>query len=138
MSQKETVKHSHQTPFLIRAIWFALFGWHLTGGWIAVAWFFNVTIVGLPIGVWMLNRIPQVLTLKSSHDIVETDEHGTYASQKRKQPFILLRIVYFILFGWWVSLLWAAVGYLFCVSVIGLPIGLVMLNNLPFVTTLRR
>ncbi len=138
MSNKETVQHSKQTPFLIRAIWFLLFGWHLTAGWVAIAWFFNVTLIGLPIGLWMLNRIPQVLTLKASSHYASLNEEGQYDFHAKKQPFFLLRAVYFIFIGWWFSLLWAAIGYLFCVSIIGLPIGLVMLNNLPFVTTLRR
>ena len=134
-----SVQKTNQTPFILRALWFILFGWHLAAGWIGIAWFFNVTIIGLPLGLWMLNRVPQVLTLKSlGGNIVINEKSGDAYYEAQKQPFILLRILYFIIFGWWVSLLWAAVGYLLCVSIVGLPIGLVMLNNLPLVTTLRR
>jgi uncharacterized membrane protein YccF (DUF307 family) len=50
----------------------------------------------------------------------------------------LLRLVYFLLIGWWFSLIWALLGWLLCVSIIGLPFGVWMLNRLPAVTTLMR
>ncbi len=133
------VQKANQTPFIIRALWFFLFGWELTAGWIAIAWFFNVTIVGLPIGLWMLNRVPQVLTLKSSGgNVIVNEKSGEAYHQAQSQVFLLIRALYFVLFGWWVSLIWAAIGYLLAVTIVGLPFGLVMLNRLPFMTTLRR
>ena len=54
------------------------------------------------------------------------------------QPPFLLRALYFILIGFWFSLIWALLGWLFCVSIIGLPLGVWMLNRLPAVTTLMR
>ena len=133
------VQKVNETPFLLRALWFALAGWHLTAGWIGVAWLLNVTIIGLPAGLWMLNRVPQILTLKSAGGTVITNEKSGEAYHKAQpQMFIGIRALYFIFFGWWLSLIWAVVGYLLCVSIIGLPFGLVMLNTLPFVTTLRR
>ncbi|HFC12746.1 MAG TPA: YccF domain-containing protein [Anaerolineae bacterium] len=133
------VQKANQTPFILRALWFVLAGWHLSAGWIAVAWFLNVTIIGLPLGLWMLNRIPQVLTLKSmGGTVVINKKSGEIWHEAQSQLFWPLRAIYFVVFGWWVSLIWAGFGYLLCVSIIGLPFGLVMLNSLPFVTTLRR
>jgi uncharacterized membrane protein YccF (DUF307 family) len=54
------------------------------------------------------------------------------------QPPFLLRAVYFVVIGWWFSLLWAAVAWLLCATILGLPLGVLMLNALPLVTTLRR
>ena len=51
-------------PFLIRVLWFFLIGWHITFWWVLAAWVFNITILGLPVGVWMLDRVPLVLTLR--------------------------------------------------------------------------
>lgn len=133
------VQKANQTPFILRAIWFVLFGWELAAGWILVAWFLNLTIIGLPAGLWMLDRVPQILTLKSMGGKVEINEKsGDVRHVPQKQVFLPIRLLYFVFFGWWVSLGWAVVGYALCISIIGLPFGLVMLNNLPFVTTLRR
>jgi hypothetical protein len=45
--------------------------------------------------------------------------------------------LYFVVIGWWFSLLWAGLGWLLCTSIIGLPLGVVMSNSLPVVTTLQ-
>lgn len=128
-----------QTPFLLRAIWFVLFGWELAAVWIAVAWFLNLSVVLMPLGLWMLNRVPQVLTLKSLGGTFQVDAEGqTVGFEPLPQIAWPLRALYFIVFGWWFSILWAIVGYLLCITIVLLPVGLVMLNNLPFVTTLHR
>ncbi len=54
-----------------------------------------------------------------------------------QNPFIL-RAIYFLLIGWWLSLIWSLLGWLLCVTIIGLPLGVLMLNRLPEVTTLMR
>ena len=64
MSRTTAVVQEPSIPFLIRVLYFFLFGWWATGVWILAAWFLNLTIVGLPLGLWMLNRVPQVLTLR--------------------------------------------------------------------------
>lgn len=136
MKMKE---NNPETPFLLRAIWFFVFGWELTGIWILVAWALNASIIGLPLGLWMIDRVPQVLTLKARPGILVTDL-GNGRSQflpASNVPF-LIRAVYFVLIGWWFSLLWAVLAYLLCATIIGLPLGIVMLNGLPAVTTLGR
>ncbi len=35
-------------------------------------------------------------------------------------------------------LFWALIGYFFCLSIILMPVGLIMLNRLPAVLTLRK
>ncbi len=130
-----------ETPFLVRAIYFLLVGWWLTFLWINVAWTFNATLILLPLGLWMLNRVPQVLTLKAMATEVELRGHGAHVvvyERGVRQPWWLFRLVYFLLIGWWVSLLWANVAWFLCVTIIGLPIGIVMFNYLPAVTTLMR
>jgi uncharacterized membrane protein YccF (DUF307 family) len=50
----------------------------------------------------------------------------------------LVRIIYFLFIGWWLGYLLALLSYFLCITVIGLPVGLAMLNRLPAVITLRR
>ena len=143
MSESIAVKPINQpareVPFLLRVIWFFVLGWELTGVWILVAWAFNVTLIGLPVGIWMLDRVPQVLTLKSrSGDWVVDYQSGRSHFKAKEQFSWLIRLPYFILIGWWFSLVWAAVAWLICATIILLPVGVVMLHALPAVTTLQR
>ena len=34
---------------LVQLVWFALVGWWLGQAWVAVAWFFAATIIGMPL-----------------------------------------------------------------------------------------
>ncbi len=136
-----TVQPAGGPPFVVRVLWFIFIGWELTGIWILIAWLLNLTVVGLPLGLWMLDRVPQVLTLKPSSAVV-------VAQSRRGQVWVrygsipqrswLIRFPYFLVIGWWFSLLWAAVAWLLCATIIGLPLGVWMLNRLPNVTTLWR
>ena len=57
---------ARQLPMIVRLVWFLFFGWYLALAWIAVALCFAVTIIGLPVAVWMLNRTNAVMTLQVS------------------------------------------------------------------------
>jgi uncharacterized membrane protein YccF (DUF307 family) len=129
-------------PFVIRVLWFVLIGWHVTLYWIVIAWLLNLTIIGMPLGLWMLNRAPLVLTLRAPRGYtvaqVQNGEVVRWDYRSANQPFFLIRLVYFLLIGWWFSLLWSLLAWLLCVSIIGLPLGVWMLNRLPAVTTMMR
>ena len=49
-----------------------------------------------------------------------------------------LRVLWFVLVGWWFSAIWITGAYVMFVTVIGIPVGIVMLNVLPSVVTLQR
>lgn len=53
-----------QLPFLVRALWFLVFGWWLALAWITVAIFFAMLVITLPIATWMFNRTNAVMTLQ--------------------------------------------------------------------------
>ena len=89
----------------------------------------------------MLNRVPLVLTLRteSSYRVTQVQDGGiTEQYRGPQQHGWLLRLIYFVLIGWWFSLIWALLGWLLCVTIIGLPFGVWMLNRLPAVTTLMK
>ncbi len=60
-----------------------------------------------------------------------------YVSVRPRQPNFLLRVLYFFLIGWWAAALWAGVALACCATIIGLPVGLAMLNRLGFILTLH-
>lgn len=132
------VKRPEEIPFLIRVIWFFVLGLELTAVWIFIAWALNATIIGLPLGLWMIDRVPQVLTLKARPGAWVVSKGGGSQYLTEKQLSWLTRGFYFVLIGWWLSLLWAAAAYALCATILGLPFGVLMLNSLPAVTTLQR
>lgn len=56
----------------------------------------------------------------------------------RGQHSLLVRAVYVLLVGWWLSLVWANVAAVLAVTVVGLPVAFWLFNRLPFVTSLYR
>lgn len=130
-----------KSSLLLRAIYFFVFGWWFTGIWINVAWALIVTVVFLPVGLWMLNRVPQVLTLRPMAVETQVQTRGgqvTVLTRDVRQHCWLLRLAYFLLIGWWASLIWANLAWVLCATIVGLPIGIVMFNYLPAITTLMR
>ena len=142
MDQQTHVHEQPGIPFVVRVLWFFLVGWHVTLWWVLIAWFLNVTILGLPLGLWMLDRVPLVLTLRlqRSYTVTRLSDGRIVESwyQNVPQPPWLVRAIYFVLIGWWFSLIWSLLAWLFCLTIILLPVGVLMLNRLPAVTTLMR
>lgn len=129
-------------PLLARGIYFALIGWWVTFLWVTIAWLFNVTVVGLPVGLIMLNLVPQVLTLEPTRSefITTYRQTGRLSVQQLPlaQPPLLVRAIYFVLIGWWASLLVTYLAAFLCATLIGLPLGIWLFHRLPLVTTLKQ
>jgi uncharacterized membrane protein YccF (DUF307 family) len=127
---------------LVRAVWFVLIGWWLSGLAMGFAWFLGLTVIGLPLTFYIGNRLPTVLTLRPRREryllVQGADGVLRYERVATAQTSFLVRLVYFVLVGWWLSGIWMFVAWLLCVSIIGFPIGLMMVNRVPFVMTLHR
>lgn len=117
--------------FLVRALWFVVIGWWATPLVINAAWFLNATILLLPIGIKLINLVPTVLTLKEPRSLSDT-------AASNEQHSLLVRAVYFVFVGWWLSLLWANLAGFLTITIIGLPVAYWMFNRLPYVTSLYR
>ena len=120
-----------QRSFLVRALWFLLVGWWLTPIVVNIAWALNVTVVLVPLGIKLVNLVPTVLSLEEPRSL--TEEGGG-----RGQHSLVVRAIYFVFVGWWLSFLWANAAALFALTIIGLPIAFWMFNRLPYVTSLYR
>jgi uncharacterized membrane protein YccF (DUF307 family) len=136
------VEVSTGPSLLVRAVWYVLVGWWLTAIVLGLAWFLAATIIGLPITFYLVNRVPTVLTLRpraEQYQLVAGGDGVTrYQRLEAQQESLLVRALYFVLIGWWASLTWIAIAYVFLVTIIGIPIGLLMVNRLPFVFSLHR
>ena len=56
-----------QRSLAVRAVYFVFVGWWLSLLWANVASALAITVVGLPIAIWMLNRLPYVTSLYRFH-----------------------------------------------------------------------
>jgi uncharacterized membrane protein YccF (DUF307 family) len=92
--------------------------------------------------LWFIFIGPAVLTLRSSDQQTTVVVYGNGMTVVRtgepQQVDFLLRAVYFLFVGWWLGYLCALVGYVLCFTLVLMPIGVMMLNRLPTVLTLRR
>ncbi|HEX6291660.1 MAG TPA: hypothetical protein VFZ66_20920 [Herpetosiphonaceae bacterium] len=120
------------TNLLLRAIWFFLIGWWLGLVWTIFAWLFNLTLIGLPVGLMMLNAIPQVTTLHHQPG----RQPYRYARPMSPQQPLALRAIWFVLIGWWASLVWSIIAWAFSLTFILMPISFWMWNRIPTITTL--
>jgi uncharacterized membrane protein YccF (DUF307 family) len=137
-SQPVIIQRNDGAGLLVRALYFVLIGWWFSAVWAVAAWVLCVTIIGLPLGLYMLNRLPQVVTLKPSRgDLVITAAGQVVQMELRQRPF-LLRAIYFVLIGWWLSAIWLAIAWALHVSIIGMLLGFWMFNRTPAIVSLAR
>lgn len=116
---------------LIRAIWFFVIGWWLGLLWSLSAWLFNLTLIGLPVGLMMLNATPTVTTLQ--HRSRQAQPHRRPAGPEHPLP---LRAIWFLVIGWWASLIWILTAWAFSLTLLLMPISFWMWNRIPTITTL--
>ncbi|ELZ95157.1 hypothetical protein C440_08772 [Haloferax mucosum ATCC BAA-1512] len=120
-----------QRSLIVRALWFVFVGWWATPAIVNIAWLLNATVIGIPLGISLINLVPTVLSLKEP--LYQFEDESTEG-----QRSLFVRAVYFVCIGWWLGWLWANVAVVFTLTIIGLPVGIWMLNRLPAVTSLYR
>lgn len=130
-----------QHGLFVRALYFIFIGWWAGLIWLNIGYFFVLTVIGLPVGLMMLNRLPAVLTLKPASQSVNINITGGTTNINiggAQQVNFLLRALYFIFVGWWAGLAWSWVAYVMFVFIVTIPVGAMMLNMLPVIITLRK
>jgi hypothetical protein len=128
---------------LVRGLYFIFVGWWVGALCTELAWLLCATILGLPLGLMIINRLPQVMTLKPAPSNLQvTVANGVVVVQQGGVPQrgFLVRALYFLLVGWWASFLWLNLAWAltFLTFGLGLPLAFWMFNRTPAVTTLAR
>lgn len=123
---------------LVQLLWTLFIGLWLGEVWAAIGWVLVVSIVGMPLGIAMLNKLPQVVSLRKREQYVVAYEDGRRTETRAPQVNIVLRILYFIFIGWWLSALWIEASFALIASFIGMPLGIWMLDRVPAIVSLKR
>ena len=137
-----TTVYEHGPNLLVRFVWRLFIGWWASGIAVTIAWVALITIIGIPLGIWIINRLPSILTLRprTRHWTLGQDEQGRAVVSDRGRPQVAwpLRGLWFVLVGWWASALWMGAAWLIQLTVIGIPVALLMFNRTPFTASLYR
>ena len=137
-----TTVYERGPNLLVRFVWWLFIGWWASGIAVTIAWVALITIIGIPLGIWIINRLPSILTLRPRTRAwtLGQDEQGRAVVTDRGRPQVAwpLRGLWFVLVGWWASGLWMGAAWLIQLTVIGIPVALLMFNRTPFIASLHR
>ena len=134
MSEQINYAQTRRPGWVIQLLWFVVVGWWLGLFWTAGAWFFLNTYIGIPIGVIMLNYVPQVMALRGQRTV----ESRSGRVIEMPQINIIIRAIYFFAIGWWLSGIWLTIAYILCATIILMPLGFIMFDLTPTVVSLRQ
>lgn len=121
-----------QPGCLVQILYFVFIGWWLGGAAIALAYLLFLTIIGIPLGVMILNKIPYLLALR------QTEPTIAYVGVKTVQHNILIRAIWFFLIGISVTAGWLFIAYILACTIIGMPIAFWMFDKTPAILTLHK
>ena len=127
--------------FLVRAIWFLFIGFWLGGLAIYLAYGLALTVIGLPLTFAIFDKIGAIMTLRGRSKTLTAQvvNGATIVSFANVPQFAFWqRALYCLAIGWWASLLSVTLGYALCLTILGLPLGLMLLNATGAIMTLQK
>ncbi len=135
MNQPIVLEQRSRPGCLVQLLWFIFVGSWLGPAWVLIAWVLMVTVIGAPIGVAMINNIPQIIALRGRR-VLQVLPSGQIT--EAPQVNIVVRALYFVLVGWWLSALWMGLAYLLCITIVFMPLGFWMFDLTPTILSLKR
>ena len=98
----QVLARSHSLAPLAKLLYWLLVGWWATWLWVQLAWIANLTIIGAPASLWVLNRLPTFLLLSAPDRSSDgAMREPIELARHRSQPHWLARMAYLLLVGWW-------------------------------------
>ena len=122
----------NQPGCLVQLLYFVFIGWWLGALAIVLAYLLFLTVLGIPLGVMIINRIPYLMALR------QTDPAISYVGSVASQHNFIIRVLWFLLIGFWLTALWLSLAYIFALTIIAMPIGFWMFDKAPALLTLHR
>jgi uncharacterized membrane protein YccF (DUF307 family) len=127
---------------VIRFLWWLFIGWWASGIVVILAWISLITIIGIPLGIYLINQLPTILTLRPRTRTwnlgEDADGNVVMSDANRSQIAWPIRGIWFVVVGWWASWFWMVLAWLIQLTVIGLPLAILMFNRTPFIASLYR
>jgi hypothetical protein len=132
--------HVREHGLFVRALYFLFIGWWFGLFWALASWVMYASVIGAPLGAVMMNKVPGAISLKSKQKDIKVfaTGDGYTISQTNKQQFPLwARILYYPV-GLILSLLMIIFGWFLFIFLITAPLGVMVFNAVPAVTSLHR
>ncbi len=128
-----TVEVQRQPGCLIQLLYFVFIGWWLGALAAVVAYLCFALVLTIPFGVMIINRIPFLMALRQPPVLITP-----WGEAKTPQYNIILRALWFVVIGLWLTAIWMVVAYVLCLTIIGMPLGFWMFDRAPALLTLHR
>jgi uncharacterized membrane protein YccF (DUF307 family) len=133
---------AHGPGCLVRVLWYIFIGWWLSGIMIAIGWALVVTVLFLPVGLWVLHRVPWAQTLRPRTMEFTTsyapDGAVMVTETSIPQHPWYVRLVYIVFVGWWWGAIWLAIAWVLGLLIVTLPISILMIDRSPAMVSLQR
>jgi len=114
---------------VVGVFWFLIVGWWATPLVVLGAWLANVTVVGRSLALRMANGLPVATALRDPWEFTDARDPDL--------PHPVVRAGYFLLVGWWASLLVAVAAAFTALTVVALPVAAGLLRRMFYAATLR-
>ena len=119
----------------LKILYFLFIGWWFGGLSALLGYVLCSTIIFLPLGVLILNRLPTLVWLKEPADAIAYEQDMIRVHENVP---LLLRILWFFVVGWSLGMFALGLGYICMVTVIGFPLGVWLINRVPLLLSLSR
>ena len=123
----------YENHWVLRVTYFVLAGYGIGFVMAGVAGLLMLTIVGFPLGLFLLHRMPAYISLRPEDEL--QTRPLLYLLRGQQRP-LWGRLAYFVLVGWWLSAFWMGLAYLLVFSLVGLPLTYWMFEQVDRVATL--
>ncbi len=123
-----------RTGCLMQLLYFCFIGCWLGALAVGLAYVCFMLVVTIPLGVAIINKIPYLVALRQPPLVLSA---WGQEIQVQQHSFIV-RAIWFIFIGLWLTGVWMGLAYVLCLTIIGMPAGFWMFDRAPAMLTLHK